>query len=486
MSLKKKAIDGVFWSGVRKLALNGIEFVLGIILARLLTPAEFGMVATIMIVISISEVFVNSGFQQAIIRKQDCTESDYSTAFFFNFAVGVLFFIIIFFSAGWLSVFFKNTELKPIIQVLGIGLIINSLSFTQNAQLSRKIDFKTLTKISVIATTTSGIIAIVMAFAGFGVWSLVAKFILRLGFRSLLLWYWNKWRPGLIFSRSSFRELFGFGSRLLASGLIVKLFQNLNYFVIAKFFSSEDLGFYTRAELFKNWLGGNVAATITAVGYPTLAQVQDNRERTRHIFIEMFKSTAFVIVILMAGLFATSEALVVSLLGEQWRPSVELLQLFCFLGVIQPLNSMNINILNVVGRSDLYLRLQIISESIAFPTIFLGIFFGIKALIIGRIFCTMISFVLFCRYAARYTDYTIREQLKDILPPLLLAGFMGMAVYSEGLFIAWGNWPVLIIQILTGVLIVVLSGEILRMKVYFSIKAIVLDRVRSIRVANTS
>jgi teichuronic acid exporter len=481
MDLRTKAVDGVMWSGVRKLSLNGIEFLLGIILARLLTPSEFGMIATIMIVISISEVFVNSGFRQAIIRKPVCTQVDYSTAFFFNFAVGILFSIIVFFSAGWLSVFFKDAELKPIIQVLGVGLVLNSLSFTQNAQLSRQIDFRLLTKVAVISSVSSGVIAVAMAFAGFGVWSLVAKFLLRLAISSALLWYWNKWKPSMVFSKSSFRELFGFGSKLLASGLIVKVFQNLNYFVIAKYFSSADLGYYTRAELFKNWLSGNVASTITEVGYPTLAKVQDDPARMKHVFREMFKSTGFIIIILMAGLFAISNALVISLLGEQWRPSIEILQLFCILGVIQPLNSMNINVLNVVGRSDLYLKLQIISETIAFPTIFLGIFFGIKALILGRIFCTMISFVLFNRYAARYTNYTVKEELSDIIPGILLGVVMGGAVYALEFIIDLGHWPMLIIQMLTGVLIVVFAGEFLKIKIYSMLKATTMGKIKAMR-----
>lgn len=482
MSLRTKAVDGVLWNGLKKVALNGIEFILGIILARLLTPGEFGMIATIMIVISLSEVFINSGFRQAIIRKPHCSEADYSTAFLFNLAVGVLFFFILFFSAGWISVFFKNTELKPIIQVLGIGLIINSFAFIQNAQLSRRIDFKLLTKTAIISSTIAGIVAVIMAFAGFGIWSLVAKYLLRIGINNVLLWIWNKWKPNLEFSKSSFRDLFGFGSKLLASGLIVKLFENLNYFVIAKFFSSADLGFYTRAELFKNWLSNNVSATITAVGYPTLAKVQGDPERMKRIFREMFVSTSFITLILMAGLFAISESLIISLIGEKWRPSIEFLQLLCFLGVIQPLNSMIVNILNVVGRSDLYLKLQIISEVVAFPTVFLGIFFGIKALIIGRIFATMISYVLFNRYAVRVTDYTIKEQLKDIRPALLLAAFMGGAVYSIEWATHWGHWLTLAIQIAAGVVIVILSGEILKNNVYTSIKSTLLGRLRTIRV----
>lgn len=482
MSLRDKAIDGVLWNSLGKFSLYGIEFVIGIILARLLTPNEFGMIATIMIVITISEVFVNSGFRQAIIRKQDCTEVDYSTAFFFNLAVGLVFFTILFYSAGWISVFFKNTELKPIIQVLGFGLIINALTFTQSARISKRIDFKLLTKISVIATVLSGIVAVIMAFTGFGVWSLVAKYLLRHGITSLLLWIWNRWKPEWVFSMRSFRELFGFGSKLLLSNLILTAFQNLNYFVIAKYFSSEDLGYYTRAELFKNLLSANVSSIITAVGYPTLAKVQDDRDRMKRIFREMFISTSFVVFILMSGLAATSETLIISLIGDQWQPSVELLQLLCILGIVQPLNSMNISIMNVVGRSDLYLKLQIISMIFAIPAVFLGMYIGIKALIVGRIFSSMLSYALFNHYSSRFINYKLKEQLKDLLPALLLAAFMGGVVYSIELLTDLGNWLTLIFQMFTGMLIVGVSCELFKIKAYALIKTIVLKKTRTLIV----
>jgi O-antigen/teichoic acid export membrane protein len=476
MSLRARAITGAMWSGARKIAIDSIEFVLGIILARLLTPEEFGMIAIIMIVISISEVFVNSGFSQAIIRKPKCTDLDYSTAFIFNFAVGVLFFFLVYSSAGWLSVLFENPELKPIIKVLGAGLIVNAIALVQDARFYRQIDQKTLTKISVIASISSGVIAVVMAFTGFGVWSLVAKYLLRLGISSALLWVYSKWKLSLRFSVASFRELFGFGSRLLVSGIIIKIFQNLNYFVIGKYFTAADLGYYSRSELFKHLLSGNVASIITDVGYSALAKVQDEPERLKSMFRQLFKSTAFVIMILMAGLFATSDALIVSLIGEKWRPSVELLQIFCFLGMIQPLNTMNINLINALGRSDLSMRLLIIAEVVAFPSIFLGILFGLKVLILGRVFGAIIAYVIFNRYASRYTNYTIAEQLKDLLPTLILAFVMGAVVYILGALTAWGHWPTLIVQIFTGVFIVVLSGELFKINEYMSFKSILLEK----------
>ncbi|MCK4821107.1 oligosaccharide flippase family protein, partial [bacterium] len=318
------------------------------------------------------------------------------------------------------------------------------------------------------------------AFSGYGVWSLVAKYLLRHGISSILLWLWNRWKPEFVFSVKSFRELFGFGSKLLISGLINTLFRNINYFVIAKFFCAAELGYYTRAELFKNLLSENVSSTITAVGYPTLAKMQDDRVRMKRVFREMFINTFFIIVLLMSGLASTAKALILSLVGGQWLPSVELLQMLCFIGVMMPLNSMNINILNVVGRSDLYLKLQVISQILAIPAIVFGIFYGIKVLILGRMLSSLGSYIIFNHYSAKFIQYSLKEQLKDIFPVFLLAVFMGSAVVSIELTTNLNHWWTLILQLTTGILIVVLSGEIFKMKEYTFLKMTLWDKLRLI------
>jgi len=478
ITLKDKAINGVLWNSIGSFSAMGIEFIVGIILARILSPTEFGLIGTITVVIALSQVFVNSGFSQAIVRKQNCTQTDYSTAFFFNFAVGILIFLLLLFTAEPISVFFNNSDLKPIIQVLGFGLIISSLTLIQQAKLTKRIDFKLQTKISITASTLSGITAIYLAYNGFGVWSLVAKQLTNSALNSILLWIFNKWRPSLVFSKKSFKELFGFGSKLLLSGLINTFFQNINYLIIAKYFSAQDLGYFTRAELFKNLPSQNVSSIVTAVGYPVLASLQDDPIRMKSVFSNMMTKTFFIVIILMVEMGVTANALILTLLGDQWLPSVPLLQMLCIVGIMLPLNSMNINILNVVGRSDLYLKLQTIVQILVLPNILIGVYFGIEALILGMIFIAIFGYIIFNNESNKILNYPIKEQLKDIFPSLILAIAMGIPVFFIGYFSSFNSLITLIIQIITGILIVLIAGEMFNLKEYNFIKMTIVDKLR--------
>lgn len=482
MGLKEQAISGIMWNAIGKFSSYAIEFIVGIILARVLTPKEFGLIGTIMVLIVLSDVFINSGFSHAIIRKQNCTQKDYSTVFLFNLAIGVLLFILLVITARPISIFFNNAELRPLIQVLGIGLIISSLTLIQRARLTRLIDFKLQTKISLISSVVSGIIAIIMASNGFGVWSLIAKYLINQGCNSVMLWYWSKWKPDLVFSMDSFRELFGFGSKLLLSRLIGTLMQNLNYIIIAKYFTPQDLGYFTRAEMFKNLISQNATYIVTTVGYPVLAKIQDDKLRMKMAFRKMLVNTFFIIVILMAGMASTAKAMILALIGEQWLPSVILLQLLCFVGVLMPLNSMNVNILNVVGRSDLYLRLQAIVELLAIPNIFLGIFFGIKPLILGMIFIELVSYLIFNHESNKVLNYPLREQFFDIIPGLVLALSMAVIVYAAGFVIPFSPIITLLIQVLIGMLIVVASGELFKIDEYIFLKNTVIEKIHSVKL----
>lgn len=478
MGLKDQAINGVLWNSAGKFSAMGIEFVVGIILARLLTPKEFGLIGTLMVVIALSEIFINSGFSQALVRKQDCTQKDFSTAFFFNLLVGTLFFLILLVTSGLISRFFNNPELMPLIQVLGIGLIISSLTLIQRVRLTKEINFRLQTKISIIASVLSGAIAISMAFSGFGVWSLIAKTLTNQGLNSIMLWYWNRWKPDFIFSIESFKALFGFGSKILLSGLIGTLLANINYIIIGKYFTPQDLGYFTRAELFRNLPSQNVSAIVSDVGYPVLANVQDNRPLMKEVFRKMLVNTFFIIAILMAGMASTAEAMVMTLLGEQWMPTVVLLQMLCVIGIMVPLNTMNVNILNVVGRSDLYLKLQFFIQLMVIPNIFVGVFLGIKALIVGMMLIALAGYVIFNHESNKILNYPIREQLHDIVPGLLLALSMAIVVFSVGYFTLFSPIITLSIQILVGIVFILASGEILRLEEYNFFKLTLLGKLR--------
>lgn len=476
-TLKQKTITGFFWSFIDSFANQILIFIIGIILARLLTPKEFGLIGMITIFISVSESFINSGFSQALIRKKTCTDNDLSTVFFFNIIAGILFFTILFLGAPTISRFFNEPQLKVLVRVLGAVLIIDALTIIQRTILTRRIDFKLQTKISVISIIFSGIIGITMAFTGFGVWSLVVKTLSQRGMNSLLLWLLNKWRPLLIFSKESFKELFSFGSKLLASGLLDTIYRNIYYLVIGKYFSAQELGYYTRADQFKNLPSTNLNGIISRVSYPVLSQLQDEPAKLKAGYKKLIKNTMFIAFVMMSGMAAVAEPMVITLIGEKWRPSIIYLQLLCFVGGMYPLHALNLNMLNVKGRSDLFLNLEIIKKILAIPTIIIGIIWGIKIMILGMWLNSIIAYYLNSFYSGRLISYPMKEQVIDILPGLLLALFMGIIVYLSGIFFPADYFIKLLVQIILGIIMVLGMGEVLKFKPYLEIKGIVLTKI---------
>jgi O-antigen/teichoic acid export membrane protein len=480
-SLKQKTVSGLIWSFVDTMAGQGITFVVGIILARLLSPREFGLVGMITVFIAVSESFINSGFSSALIRKKNCTNTDYSTVFYFNLASGILFFILLYASAPAISVFFNEPELTAIVQVMGVVLIIDSLTIIQRTILTKRIDFKLQARISVIASIGSGIVAIAMAFNGFGVWALVAQRIVKQALNSLFLWVWNRWKPLLVFSARSFKELFGFGSKLLISGLIDTLYRNVYYLIIGKFFSARELGFYTKAEEFNRLPSQNLNSIISRVTYPVLSTLQDDIPRLRNNYQKLIRSVMFITFILMLGMAAVAESMIHTLIGAQWEPAIIYLQMLCFVGMMYPLHALNLNMLQVQGRSDLFLKLEVIKKIIAIPTIVFGIFFGIKMMIAGMMVNTLIAYYLNSYWSGVKIGYSFKQQVKDILPSFFLALAMGVAVYLLGELLPFSYLVNLIIQILFGAIFIVLFCEATKFEDYVFLKELVLEKFLSFK-----
>lgn len=479
MNLKQKTVSGLTWSFIDNFAKLGITFVIGIILARLLTPREFGLIGMITIFIAVSQSFIDSGFTQALIRKNDCSQKDYSTVFYFNLVVGVFLYIVLFFAAEPISRFFGEPQLKLLVQVLGLGLIINSLTIVQTAILTKRIDFKLQTKISIIASIISGMIGIGMAYNGYGVWSLVVRTLTGFAFTSLLLWLWNKWKPTLVFSKDSFKEMFSFGSKLLLSGLIDTTYRNIYLLIIGKFFSATELGYYTRADQFNKLISQNITSVIQSVSYPVLSSIQDDIPLLRTAYQKLIKSTMLIIFVLMLGMAAIAEPLVLALIGEKWMTSVVYLQLLCFVGMLYPLHALNLNMLQVQGRSDLFLKLEIIKKLLAIPIIVIGILFGIKILILGMIVHSIIALYLNSYWSGKFIGYPFSEQLKDILPAFILALFISVIVFFTGSLINVSNLWKLILQILIGILLFFGIVEAAKMKDYLYIKNIISEKLKT-------
>lgn len=481
MTLKQKTVSGLIWSFIDSIAGQGITFIVGIILARLLSPKEFGLIGMLTIFIALSQSFIDSGFRQALIRKQNCTQADYSTVFYFNVVVGVLFYFLLFGFAGSISLFFHEPILRDLTKVLGLSLIINSFTIIQSVLLTKRIDFKLQAKISVIASFISGIISIYMAFNGWGVWSLAALTLIKYTINSLLLWFWNKWKPVGYFSRESFKELFSFGGKLLISGLIDTIYRNLYYLVIGKYFSAVQLGYYTLADQFHSLPATNLQGIIGRVSYPVLAMIQDDAQKLRNAYKKIIRSTMLITFVLMLGMAAVARPMILTLIGEKWEPSVIYLQMLCFVGMFYPLHALNLNMLQVQGRSDLFLRLEIIKKALAVPIFIVGVLWGIKAMILGMMVITLVAYYLNSYWSGRFIGYPFLEQIKDILPSFVLAVIMSAFVFAEGLLIPLPPLPLLIIQLITGALLTFGLCEAFHFKDYLYIKDIVKEKLLTLK-----
>lgn len=478
--LKRSTVNGLFWSLFDNLLNQGVQFLIGILLARLLSPREFGLIGMMTIFVSISQLFIDSGFSNALIRKKDCTIEDYSTTFYFNIAVALIFYIIIFFSSEPISIFFNEPDLKHLLRVLGLGLILNAFSLIQRTILSKKIDFKLQTKVSFIASLASGVIAVLMALTGYGVWSLIALTLVRYFTSSVLLWVYTKWYPILVFSKDSFTEMFSFGSKLLLSSLLDTGYRNISTIIIGKFFKAEQLGFYTTADQFQTLPSQNLQSIISRVSYPVLSKISEDKIRLRSAYVRLIKSTMLISFFMMICLAASAKPLIIILLGEKWIQSAEYLQLLCFVGAMYPLHALNLNILQVSGRSDLFLKLEFIKKGLGIPVIIAGIFLGIKVMIIGMILNSIVSLYINSFWSGKMIDYSFSEQLKDIFPSFLLAIIINGIVFTAvSMLDNYGIYR-LLLQIGLSITLAFITLEIWKMEDYLFIKNEFFDLLKNI------
>jgi len=473
-SLKNKTLKGVSWSFIDNIASSGVSFLVGLVLARLLSPAEFGIIGMITIFIAISNSIVDSGFSNALIRKVEVKPIDYNTVFYFNLVISVILLVVIYFLSPAISRFFKEPMLIPITRVMGISLVINAIGIIQRTFLVKNVDFKTQTKVSLIASVSSGLIGIGMAFSGLGVWSLVGQQISRQFLNTTFLWVFSKWKPALEFSSNSFKNLFGFGSKILISGLIDTIYRNIYYLIIGRFYSAAQLGQYSRAEQFNSIFSSNLTAVVQRVSFPVLSSIQDAPNRLKEVYKKIIKTTMLVTFACMLGLAAVSKPLILILIGEKWLTAAVYLQIICFAGMLYPLHAINLNILQVKGRSDLFLKLEIIKKIIAVIPIALGVLCGIEYMLCGSVLTSFISFFLNSHYSAKLINYSTIQQLRDIFPAFIISLIIAGIMWS---FTFWGisNLITLIIQCFTGLLLAILFYEKSGLEEYLEVKQMALS-----------
>lgn len=468
-SLKNKAVHGAKWSFLDNIANLGVTFLVGLVLARLLTPEEYGIMAIIAIFIAISNTIIDSGFSNALIRKVHIERIDYNTVFFFNLVVSVVLYLLLFATAPVISQFFKEPILTDVLRVIGWVLVVNALGIIPRTILVRNIDFKTQTKVSVISSVTSGVVGIGMALAGWGVWSLVWQQLARQMLNSLFLWLFCKWIPAWEFSMRSFKEMFGFGYKLLLSGLIDTIYKNIYYVVIGRFYSSAQLGQYTRAEQFNTIFSSNLTSVVQRVSYPVLSSIQEEPERLREAYRRVIKLTMLVTFACMLGLAAVAKPLIIILIGEKWIPAVAFLQIICFSGMLYPLHAINLNILQVKGRSDLFLKLEIIKKIIAIGPITIGVFYGIEYMLLGSVFTSFVAYFLNSYYSAGLIHYPTKEQLKDVFPTFAVSLAVAAVMWSFSLLDV-SVYIQLVIQILVGLALAFIFYEKLQLSEYLEAK----------------
>lgn len=429
-SLKEKAVKGVFWSSVDRFSSQGIQFIFSILIARMLLPSDYGVIAMLGIFLAVSQSFIDSGFGTALVQKIDRTETDFSTVFYFNVLVACFFYGLLWIISPYIAAFYDIPLLESVTRAVALTLIFNALGGIQNAKLTIAIDFKTRAKISLMCTISTGIIGLIMAYQGYGVWALVTQNIVNSVLNTTLLWLFVRWIPQRTFSMQSFRQLFGFGSKLLASGLLDTIYNNIYPLVIGKFFSASTLGVYSRASSLAQYPSSNLTSVLQSVTFPVLSSIQDDEERLGNAYRRLLRMSVFIIFPLMIGLSAVADPFIRLVLTDKWEGAIYLLQIVCFSMMWYPVHAINLNLLQVKGRSDYFLKLEIIKKIIGVSMLCITVPMGIVAMCYGGICTSIICLGVNTHYTWKLIGYGFKRQMREMLPTLLHALVMGAIVWT--------------------------------------------------------
>jgi len=466
MSIRRTIISATKWSAVDRLGSQGVQFLISVILARLLLPEQFGLIAMLTIFFAVAQTFLDSGFGAALIQKKDASHIDKCSIFYFNILVGVIAAVFVFFMAPAISDFYSQPVLEPLAKFLSINLVINSFSIVQFSLLSKELNFKGHAGVSIVSTGLSGGLGVYLAINGFGVWALAIQQVVYSTARTVLLWVVSDWRPSMDFSISSLRELFGYGSRMLMAGLLDNFFKNIYLIVIGKLYPPALLGFYSRSQSLKDVVSLNLTQIVTKVSFPVFSSIQDDNETLRQVLKKSLVFSAFLIFPAMLGMMAVAEPLVVTLLTEKWLPSVFYLQLLCVVGMLMPLQALNLSVVKSKGRSDLYLRLEIVKKSLIVVNILVTWRWGIEAMIIGQIVLSFCSYFLNNFFAKEMIGYSLVEQIRDVMPVFVLSIIMASGVFSlRWLMPSVDDFTLLLLQLITGVLFYICLCKIFKLRV---------------------
>lgn len=420
--LKYKTSRGITWSLVEKFATQGVQFVFGIIIARLLCPEDYGIIAMPLIFLAIAQCFIDSGFSTALIRKNELKEEDLSTAFIFSIIVGVVCYSVLFLSSPFIADFYNTPILTDLLKITALATLFNPLCTVQQAILTRELNFKKQALITVAGALASGIIGLIMANYGYGVWALVVQQVAGYTMRTILFWFTVKWKPSLVWSKESFKYLWGFGNKVLVQGLIANIFDNMYPLVIGKVYSADDLGNYTRAHQFTNLPSVNITGVLFRVALPVMSTIQNDKERLKVVFEKMIRVSAFCMFPVMLGLSALANPLIQTVLTAKWYGCVALIQLLCFSLMWYPIHALNLTILTALGRSDFTLKLEIIKKAISIIALIITVPFGIIWMVASNIVVNCLCLIVNTYYTKKIIEIGLIQQI-HFLGPIFLTSF---------------------------------------------------------------
>lgn len=467
---KKTVVSSLLWKFLERCSVQGIQFVLQIILARLLCPEDYGLIALILAFVSIANVFVQSGFNTALIQKKNADDEDFSTVFWFSLLIAVILYFVIFFSAEIISMFYNNELITPVLRIISFTLFFGALNSVQGAVVSRSMKFKKFFFSSLGGVVVSGICGIYLAYNGYGIWALVYQHLVNNVIISLILWFTVKWRPKFYFSFSKLKGLLSFSWKLLCSSLIDNIYRQVYNFVIGKRFSAEDLGFFSRGEQFPSIVATNLDGSIQSVMLPTISRYNDNSEEVKRITRKSIKISSFILWPCMLGMAAIAEPMVLFLLTEKWLSCVPYIQLACLSFVFYPIHTANLTAINAMGRSDVFLRLEIIKKAIGIVILLITLPLGIMPMAIGRVVVGLLSTLVNSYPNKKLLNYKFSEQIMDIFPSILLSIVMALFIVNFKYF----ELPIgliMLLQILLGCFIYLGLSKLFNLEAYHYLKS---------------
>lgn len=451
-TVKTKVLSGLIWKFAERISAQLVTFIVSIILARLLSPSDYGAIAIVNIFIALANVFVVSGFGNSLIQKKDADDTDFSSVFYFNILMSVVMYLVVLFCAPIIADFYNMDILAPALRVLGLRLIVAGVNSVQHAYVARHMLFKRFFWSTLGGTLVSGVVGIIMAYQGFGVWALVAQYMTNTTVDTIVLWFTVKWRPRLLFSLTRLGAMFSYGWKLLMSALLDTGYNELRSLVIGKMYTSADLAFYNKGKQFPNLIVTNVNTSIQSVLFPAMANSQDKRDQVKAMCRRSIRTSSYIMLPLMAGLALIAEPFVKLLLTEKWLPCVPYLQIMCFVYAMMPIQTANLQAINAMGRSDIFLKLEIIKKVVGLTVLICVAKYGVMAIALSGIFTTIISSVINSYPNKSLLNYSYLEQVRDLLNGFIPLLAMVIVVLLIGV-LKVGSLLLMVLQIIVGAIV---------------------------------